>query len=504
MAKKGKAEFVISAVDRATQTIRNINKQVDSMTAPVRRMRASFGAMFKQAGFGQIGKSFKGVREAVGGVSDAMGGLLRKTGMVAAGMAGVFWTIKKSADGMDSIIKSAQERGVDSGWYQEMIYGAGQAGIEQNLFNNSLRTFQKVSREAADGTGGALGAFRYLKIELRDSNGQMRSTEALFRDAADALAKVEDPALRTRIAMKLFAAEGSKMINMLKDGSAGLDEAAQRARELGKVLDEQALKNAEEFGDALDDMGGAAKGVWNIVAGELIPVLSGLMRELLDWYKANKQLVTTEVTKFAKDLAQGVRDMAHWLKEMLPHLKTTFDWIGGLSGVVKTLAWLFAFSLAANILLTVVAVGKLALAMGGLGLAMGKTGGVGLLGMAKGLMAMKGMAVAALPAMVKLATAAAAAYAAWKAGQAVGGLINKKFVEGTAAGDMIGEGVAKTLALFGNEEAKAAVAANQRAAQVNAGGTITLKINQDGRVRTQQIVSENPDIGLAVDAGYGG
>lgn len=47
------------------------------------------------------------------------------------------------------------------------------------------------------------------------------------------------------------------------------------------------------------------------------------------------------------------------------------------------------------------------------------------------------------------------------AGYGAGTLISKNFVEGTAAGDKIGEVIAKTLAVFGNEDAKAAVEAQR-------------------------------------------
>ena len=54
---------------------------------------------------------------------------------------------------------------------------------------------------------------------------------------------------------------------------------------------------------------------------------------------------------------------------------------------------------------------------------------------------------------------AGAVLAAGAGGYMVGSVISEKFVEGTAFGDKLGETIAKTLAFFGNDEAKAAVEA---------------------------------------------
>jgi len=72
-----------------------------------------------------------------------------------------------------------------------------------------------------------------------------------------------------------------------------------------------------------------------------------------------------------------------------------------------------------------------------------------------------GIAKRAGGAALSAAGPASAVAAAGIAGYGAGTLISKNFVEGTAAGDKIGEMIAKTLAVFGNEEAKAAVEAQR-------------------------------------------
>ena len=72
-----------------------------------------------------------------------------------------------------------------------------------------------------------------------------------------------------------------------------------------------------------------------------------------------------------------------------------------------------------------------------------------------------GIAKRAGGAALGAAGPAGAVVAAGVAGYGAGTLISKNFVEGTAAGDKIGEMIAKTLTVFGNEDAKAAVEAQR-------------------------------------------
>ncbi|MDZ7804341.1 phage tail tape measure protein [Thiohalophilus sp.] len=93
------------------------------------------------------------------------------------------------------------------------------------------------------------------------------------------------------------------------------------------------------------------------------------------------------------------------------------------------------------------------------------------------------------------------AFGAWEAGQAIGDVISDKFVKDTSFGDALGEGIAKTLALFGNEEAKRAVAANERLERLEKQqASMKIEITGDQKARVKELKSEG--IEVDVDAGY--
>jgi hypothetical protein len=93
-----------------------------------------------------------------------------------------------------------------------------------------------------------------MGIALRDQSGNLRRSEDLLGDVADAFARIEDPAERVRLAFKLFDSEGVALVNLLRGGSGALDEMRERARDLGIVLDEHLVRDAERTRTELDTL----------------------------------------------------------------------------------------------------------------------------------------------------------------------------------------------------------------------------------------------------------
>jgi hypothetical protein len=68
-----------------------------------------------------------------------------------------------------------------------------------------------------------------MGIALRDQSGNLRRSEDLLADVADAFARIEDPAERVRLAFKLFDSEGVALVTLLLGGSGALEEMRDRA-----------------------------------------------------------------------------------------------------------------------------------------------------------------------------------------------------------------------------------------------------------------------------------
>ncbi len=161
-------------------------------------------------------------------------------------------TAKKAVDDFSKTGDVAARLGVHVERLQELRFAAEQSGMAVDNFDVAFRRFIRRSSEAALGGGAAVGAFRELGIELRDNEGRLKESDKLLGEVADALMQVKTPADRLRLAFKLFDTDGAAMVNVLANGSRGLDEFARKAQELGLIVDRHLIERAEALGDELD------------------------------------------------------------------------------------------------------------------------------------------------------------------------------------------------------------------------------------------------------------
>jgi hypothetical protein len=118
--------------------------------------------------------------------------------------------------------------------------------------------------------------------QSRDQSGNLRSSEDLLADVAYAFARIGDPAQRVRLAFKLFDSEGVALVNLLRGGSDALKAMRERARDLGIVLDEALVRDAERARTELDTLSHVISANLTRAALEAAPMLADLSSWLAD------------------------------------------------------------------------------------------------------------------------------------------------------------------------------------------------------------------------------
>jgi lambda family phage tail tape measure protein len=200
----------------------------------------------------------------------------------AATVGGLGALIDRSISAADAIGKTADKIGVGVEALQELRFAAKASGVEQQTLDMALQRFTRRAAEAAQGTGEAKDALAQMGIALRDQSGNLRSSEDLLGDVADAFARIEDPAERVRLAFKLFDSEGVALVNLLRSGSGALDEMRERARDLGIVPDEHLVRDAERARTELDTLSQVISANLTRAALEAAPVIADLSSWLAD------------------------------------------------------------------------------------------------------------------------------------------------------------------------------------------------------------------------------
>lgn len=103
----------------------------------------------------------------------------------------------------------------------------------------------------------------------------------------------------------------------------------------------------------------------------------------------------------------------------------------------------------------------------------------------------------------RLAKGAGMAGLALAGGYGAGTVIYKAGLEDTKAGDVIGASIARALALFGNDEAQAAIERTRaaRRAEAELQGELRIRIDQDGMARVSSVKSSQPGVNFDVYSG---
>lgn len=153
-----------------------------------------------------------------------------------------------------SIKSVASEVGVTRRELQEYRYVASQTDLTQQEMDASLRRFTKTIGEAHAGTKGQATIFRDLGVAVQDVNGRVYTAGEVLPKLADALSRIKDPATRARLEVKLFGEQGQKLDAMLMQGSKGIEEMRKRATELGRVLGDDLVDNADRANQKLQDI----------------------------------------------------------------------------------------------------------------------------------------------------------------------------------------------------------------------------------------------------------
>jgi hypothetical protein len=210
---------------------------------------------------------------------------IRTLGGALAGVAtvgGLAALVDRSISAADAIGETASKIGIGVEALQELRYAASLAGVQQQTLDMALQRFVRRVAEAANGTGEAKDALAQMGIALRDQSGNLRQSEDLLGDVANAFTRIEDPAERVRLAFKLFDSEGVALVNMLSDGSGVLEEMRERARDLGIVLDEHLVRDAGRARDELDTLAQVISANLTRAALEAAPVIADLSGWLAD------------------------------------------------------------------------------------------------------------------------------------------------------------------------------------------------------------------------------
>jgi hypothetical protein len=249
-------------------------------------------------------KDFKRKTKEVESRGQKMAKTLKKIGAAI----GAVFVVKKIVQFTNEISKLggelgdlSKQTGLSTDALQKYQYAAEKAGVPQNLLTGSLVRFQKRLGEAAHGSGILASRLSQMNPELLANMQNAENTNEAFRMYMDALNGISDEAERAAIAQAAFGAEGRRLVLMARGGTEAIDAMGKELEETGGILSKDLVEASEEYGDRMESMKMAIRGVKIMLADALMPIFEKVLTATQDFAKyvqENKE----RITKWAKGI----------------------------------------------------------------------------------------------------------------------------------------------------------------------------------------------------------
>lgn len=225
--------------------------------------------------------SIRGNLAKLGDESNRVRGMLAGLG-VTLSVAGFAALIKNAIDSADHLNKLSQKIGISVEALSTLRFAAQLSDVSLETLQKGIKGLSQNITEANTGIGDGANLFEALGVSVRNADGSMKSTEAVLLQVADVFANLEDGAVKTALAVKLFGKSGMDMIPFLNQGAAGISQLTAEAERLGLKLTAETARSAEAFNDNLTALKASSSSLGIALARDFLPELTNItnaMRE---------------------------------------------------------------------------------------------------------------------------------------------------------------------------------------------------------------------------------
>lgn len=342
MASTLKLSLIVSAVDEATAPIRRINQAINGLTAGPRAVGAALGRLAAEVGLNTVATRANALGGALRNAWQEAGNLALRLGTIAGlGGGGLLGLTKMTAEYGEQVLMASQRLGMSTAAFQRHAFAASQNAVQVEQFADAMRFLAANAVAAANGSEEMATWFRAAGVSVRDARGQIKGTDELFLELADAFARSSKEEEKVKVAQTLLGQSGARMIPLLNQGAAAIRRMGDEAERLGLVMSQDKIEQAEEFGDHLDVLGQVVRTVGLSIGSVLIPVIQPLVVRLTEWVAANRELIAVKVGEFVErvvdalpDLVEGARNVATGFQGVVEALR----WAGETFGYAETAA----------------------------------------------------------------------------------------------------------------------------------------------------------------------
>lgn len=323
-------------LNNAQATLNGMEKELEQNNKALDAAGKEFNDAEKQADeFGNEIKKAADKSDDAGGRFEKLGGVLKGIGvamgtaMAAIGTATV--SAAKSLTDMsvgaaayaDEILTTATVTGMSTESLQAYKYAAELVDVSMETLTGSMAKQVKSMSSARDGSKNMSEAYAKLGVSVTDSNGQLRDSEKVYWETIDALGKISNEAERDALAMQIFGKSAQELNPLIAQGSAGIAELTEEAKQMGAVMSNDSLNALGAFDDSVQRLKAGSEAAKNALGMVLLPQLQALANDgvgLLGDFTRGLNEAGGDWDKISEVIGTTIGGIADMILENLPKI----------------------------------------------------------------------------------------------------------------------------------------------------------------------------------------
>src|SRR6188474_775137 len=226
-------------------------------------------------------QNFLKANKTLGDVTENLIAKLAKTSTASAVFAGaavgagvaISKIVSSAAAYGNELQKISNRTGESVEELSRLQFAAEQEDISLQEVSGSLRIVSRQADAAARGSKEATAAFARLGVNVKDANGNLKSGGTLLREIGEGLAKIPPGTARTAAGMAVLGRSAQAVIPLVTN----LKELDAQAQRLGLTVSGKFARDADDFGDKMDQIRAIGRRAGVAIAEALLPVLNKLL-----------------------------------------------------------------------------------------------------------------------------------------------------------------------------------------------------------------------------------
>lgn len=238
----------------------------------------------------------------------------------------------------DTVNTLAKKTGLTTEEVQQLQYAAELVDVSFDTISGSmtknLKSMSTAVKATEDKTNDAADAYAKLGVEIRDADGNLRTSKEVFWEVIDALGAMDDEADRDLTAMTLLGKSAKELNPLIKAGSAEIEKWNKMAKESGYILEQDVLDSYQQLDDQLRLLDNSFVSAKNGLGLIFLPLLTDLATDgvsLLNQFSKGVAEANGDVEKIGALITRLVPEAINSIMKNLP------KWVSITNSLISTL-----------------------------------------------------------------------------------------------------------------------------------------------------------------------